>query len=176
MIFEPAEIGGAWVLDIEPQADARGFVARTWCREELEARGLDATVAQESVAFNARAGTLRGMHYLVRPRAEKKLIRCLRGALYAVILDLRPESATYRTWQGFELTADNHRAVYVPPAVALGYLTLEDATEIGYWISERYSSAGEAGVRWDDPAFGIRWPAPVDVITERDREWPLYRD
>ena len=174
MIFSPAEIAGAWVVDIERRTDERGFFARSWCREEFTAHGLNPVVAQESVAFNARAGTLRGMHYLERPREETKLARCLRGSLYAVMLDLRPESPSYRRWQGLELTADSHRAIYLPPAVALGYLTLVDETEIGYWMSEPYSAVGEAGVRWDDPAFGIGWPSTPSVIASRDREWAPY--
>lgn len=174
MIFTRAEIDGAWILDIEPREDPRGFFARTWCRDELAAHGLETQVAQESVAFNARAGTLRGMHYLRRPRAETKLVRCLRGSLHAVLLDLRPESPTFRLSRAFDLTADNHRAVYVPATVALGYLTLVDATEIGYWISEPYSAAGEAGVRWDDPAFGLTWPAEVRLVSQRDQEWPPF--
>ena len=173
MIFTPAEIAGAWIVDIEPRRDDRGFFARTWCREAFEAHGLDPAVAQESVAFNERAGTLRGLHYLERPREETKLVRCLQGSAHAVLLDLRPESPTWSRWQGFELTGPSHRALYVPATVALGYLTLSDATEIGYWISAPYSPVGEAGVRWDDPAFAIRWPAEPRVIAARDRNWPL---
>jgi dTDP-4-dehydrorhamnose 3,5-epimerase len=173
VIFTPTPIDGAQLIDIEPHADARGFFARTWCRRELEAQGLDGSVAQESVAFNAAAGTLRGMHYLVSPRAETKVVRCLRGELYDVILDLRADSPSYRRWYGVELTANNHRALYIPRGVAHGYLTLVDGTEAGYWISDYHSPVGEAGVRWDDPAFGIQWPANVRVISERDRTWPL---
>jgi dTDP-4-dehydrorhamnose 3,5-epimerase len=174
VIFSRAEIDGAWIVDIEPRQDERGFFARSWCRDEFAEHGLDPVVAQESVAFNTRAGTLRGMHYLRPPRAETKLVRCLRGSVYAVMLDLRPDSPSWRRWQGLDLTGDSHRAIYLPATVALGYLTLEDASEIGYWISERHSPEGESGVRWDDPAFAIRWPAVPGVIAARDREWPLY--
>ena len=176
MIFTAADIADAWIVDIEPRRDERGFFARSWCREEFEAHGLNASVAQESVAFNERAGTLRGLHYLEPPRSETKLLRCLRGSVYAVMLDLRPASATSLKWQGVELTAESHRAVYVPPTVAIGYLTLSDASEVGYWISAPYSPVGEAGVRWDDPAFGIVWPSEPLLLAPRDRSWPLYRD
>jgi dTDP-4-dehydrorhamnose 3,5-epimerase len=174
VIFSPAAVAGAWIVDIEPRRDDRGFFARSWCREEFEAHGLSAAVAQESVAFNERAGTLRGLHYLEPPREETKLLRCLRGSVHAVMLDLRSASPTFRRWQGIELTAESHRAIYLPPTVALGYITLADASEVGYWISAPYSPAGEAGVRWDDPAFGITWPLKPRVMSSRDREWPPY--
>jgi dTDP-4-dehydrorhamnose 3,5-epimerase len=175
VIFSPADIEGAWIVDSEPRRDERGVCARSWCREEFAAHGLNPAVAQESVAFNERAGTLRGLHYLESPREETKLVRCLWGSAYAVMLDLRPDSPTSLGWQGIELTAESHRAIHVPPTVAFGYVTLSDATEVGYWISSPYSPVGEAGVRWDDPAFGIRWPLEPRVMASRDREWPLYR-
>jgi dTDP-4-dehydrorhamnose 3,5-epimerase len=174
MIFTPLPIAGTFAVDLEPRHDERGFFARTWCRREFEAQGLDATVAQESISFNAREGTLRGIHVLRAPHAETKLVRCLRGALFDVLVDLRPGSATHRAWHGLELSADNRRSVYIPPGVAHGFLTLADDTEVAYRISDFHRPDAEAGIRWDDPAFGIVWPAPVRVIAARDAAWPDF--
>ena len=174
MIFTPLPIAGAFAVDLEPRHDERGFFARTWCRREFEAQGLDATVAQESISFNAREGTLRGIHVLRAPHAETKLVRCLRGALFDVLVDVRPGSPTHRQWHGLELSADNRRSVYIPAGVAHGFLTLADDTEVAYRISDFHRPDAEAGIRWDDPAFGIAWPGPVRVIAARDAAWPDF--
>jgi len=173
MIFTPTELRGAYVLDIEPRADARGFFARTWCLRELEAHGLNTIVAQANTAVSPRKGTLRGMHFQEAPYAEVKLVRCTRGAVWDVIVDLRPESSTYRQWLGMELTADNHRMLYVPEGFAHGYQTLSDDTELWYQASQFYAPAAARGVRYDDPALGIRWPLTVTMISDADHGWPL---
>ena len=174
MRFVPLEVPGAFVIEPERLEDERGFLARTWDRLEFERRGLRAHVEQCSLSFNPRRGTLRGMHYQARPYEEAKLVRCTRGAVYDVIVDLRPASPRFLRWAAVELTAENRRAVYVPEGVAHGFLTLEDDTEVCYQISAEHRPELARGVRWDDPAFGIRWPAPVRVIAERDASYPDF--
>lgn len=149
--------------------DERGFFARTWCAEEFKEAGLDARLVQCSISFNARKGTLRGMHYQAVPIAETKLVRCTMGAIYDVVLDLRTESPTFRKWIGMTLSAENREMVYIPEGCAHGFLTLEDHSEVFYQMSEFYYPEAARGVRWDDPAFGIEWPGDVTVISERDR-------
>ena len=173
MTFEPTAISGCVVVRPERHADDRGHFARTWDGAELAAAGLTPTVAQCSVSFNARAGTLRGMHFQAAPHAEAKLVRCTRGALFDVCLDLRPDSPTFRQWHGETLTADDGVALYVPEGCAHGFLTLADATEAFYMISAPYVPDAGRGVRYDDPAFGIDWPAEVTVIHPRDAAYPL---
>jgi dTDP-4-dehydrorhamnose 3,5-epimerase len=172
--FHKAELEGAYIIELDKLEDSRGFFARTWCQKELEAHGLAARVAQANVSFNTRAGTLRGMHYQVAPYEETKLIRCTRGALYDVIVDLRPDSPTYKTWMGVELTADNYKMLYVPANFAHGFVTLADDTEAIYFVSEFYTPGAEKGLRWNDPQFGISWPCPVDVISDKDASWPDF--
>lgn len=175
MIFTPLELDGAFVVDLELREDERGFFARTWSREEFEQHGLNPAVEQCNLSFNHRRGTLRGMHFQRPPHAEVKLIRCTRGAIFDVIVDLRPGSATYTHWLGVELSAENRRALYVPEGFAHGYQTLVDATETQYQVSEGYAPDAEGGVRWDDPAFRIEWPtAEMRTISEKDRAWPDY--
>ena len=166
------ELEGACIIELERLEDSRGFFARTWCQKELEDHGLSARIAQANVSFNTRAGTLRGMHYQVAPYEETKLIRCTRGALYDVIIDLRRSSPTYKQWMGVELTAQNYKMLYVPPYFAHGFVTLEDDTEVMYFMSEFYTSGAEKGLRWNDPEFGITWPRPAEVISEKDASWP----
>jgi dTDP-4-dehydrorhamnose 3,5-epimerase len=168
------ELPGVHVLDVEPQSDDRGFFARTFDAREFDARRLDPRVAQCSLSFNKRAGTLRGMHFQVAPHGEAKLVRCVSGALFDVALDLRPHAATYLHWVGVELSAENRRALYIPEDVAHGFQTLVDATEILYSISEFYEPAAARGVRWDDPAFEIEWPEAERTISERDLSWPDF--
>ena len=176
MIFTPTELEGAWIVDVEPRADERGFFARAWDRLEFAERGLATELAQCNLSFNHRRGTLRGMHYQAAPHAEVKLIRCTRGAIYDVIVDLRPDSPTRARWVGVELTADNRRALYVPEGFAHGYQTLVDGTETYYHVSAFYAPSAERGVRWNDPAFAIEWPEPdPPVMSEKDRTWPDYR-
>jgi dTDP-4-dehydrorhamnose 3,5-epimerase len=175
VIFTETPLCGAFVIEPEPHEDARGLFARTWCRNELEARGLDTHIAQCATSLNTVRGTLRGMHYQVAPYAETKIVRCTRGSLYDVIIDLRPESPTFTRHFGIVLTADNRTMVYVPAGFAHGFQTLEDGSELFYQISEFHSPDHARGVRWDDPAFGIRWPEADRVIAERDRTYPDFR-
>lgn len=172
MKFQPTELPGAYLVEPELVSDERGFFARTWCRQEFAERGLRDQWVQCSLSHNHRRGTLRGMHYQRAPHQEAKLVRCVRGAVYDVILDLREDSPTRRQWQAFELTADNHRMLYIPEGVAHGFQTLEDESQLFYMISNWHDPPSAAGVRWDDPAFGIRWPLPVSVISSRDRHFP----
>lgn len=173
MIFTPARLQGAFLVKLEPHRDERGFFARTWCRREFAEHGLIADIAQTSISFNSRAGTLRGLHYQRPPHQEAKLVRCTRGAIWDVIVDLRPTSPTAGRWQGFELDAETRDALYVPEGFAHGFQTLRDDTEIEYQISAFHAPEAAAGLRHDDPALKIHWPLPVSVISDRDREWPL---
>lgn len=174
--FRATPVAGVFVTEIEPRGDDRGFFARAFCQDEFRAAGLeDLPLDQFSVAFSPRAGTLRGMHYQAAPHTEVKYVRCVRGAVYDVALDLRPDSPTYLRWFGVRLDASNHEAIYVPRGIAHGYLTLEPDTEVFYQISPKYAPGSERGVRFDDPAFGIVWPAPVELVSERDRTYPDYR-
>jgi dTDP-4-dehydrorhamnose 3,5-epimerase len=175
MRFTETELAGAYVIDLERREDERGFFARAWCEEEFAAQGLDTRMSQCNLSFNERRATLRGMHYQAAPHAEVKVVRCTRGAVYDVIVDLRPQSPTYRRWTAVELTAGNRRLLYVPEGLAHGYQTLEEETETFYQVSVPYTPAAERGVRWDDPAFGIEWPeAEERVISEKDRSWPDF--
>ncbi|MFL6623402.1 MAG: dTDP-4-dehydrorhamnose 3,5-epimerase [Sulfurifustaceae bacterium] len=174
MKFTETPIAGAVVIDLEPICDERGFFARAWCRDEFTAHGLDAAIAQCSVSFNGRRRTLRGLHYQAAPHEEVKIVRCTQGAIYDVIVDLRPRSATYTHWFGVELSAANRRMLYVPKGVAHGFLTLVDAAEVHYQISDRYVAEAARGVRWNDPRFGIDWPQRPEVISERDRTYPDF--
>jgi dTDP-4-dehydrorhamnose 3,5-epimerase len=174
MIFTETKLPGAFLIEIEKREDERGFFARAWCREEFGAHDLSVDWVQANLAFSKRRGTLRGLHYQVAPYEEAKLMRCIRGAIHDVIIDLRLESPTYKRWLGVELTADNHKMLYVPEGFAHGYQTLVDNTETFYQVSQFYSPGSERGVRYDDPAFGIEWPIDVQVISSKDRSWPDY--
>jgi dTDP-4-dehydrorhamnose 3,5-epimerase len=176
MKFVPLGLAGAYVIELEPLRDERGFFARTWCRDELAAHGLNPVIAQCSTSHNDRAGTLRGLHFQRAPHAEAKLVRCTRGAIFDVIVDLRPGSPTHASWFGAELTEERGNAMYVPEGFAHGFQTLTDSADVLYMISERYAPAAAGGVRWDDPAFGIDWPEAAErTISERDRTWPDFR-
>jgi|SRR6266404_833147 dTDP-4-dehydrorhamnose 3,5-epimerase len=174
MIFDETKLPGAFEIRLEPRSDERGFFARTWCQNEFEAHGLNARLVQCSLSFNARKGTLRGMHYQVAPYAETKLVRCTKGAIYDVVLDLRPQSTTFKKWIAVILTAENRNAVYVPEGFAHGFLTLEDETEVLYQMSEFYNAESARGVRWDDPAFQITWPQKVQAISQTDRTYANF--
>lgn len=174
MIFAETKLPGAFIIEVERLEDERGFFARAWCKKEFEAHSLNSDWAQANLAFSRRRGTLRGLHYQVAPYEEAKLVRCIRGAIYDVIVDLRPESPTYRQWLGVELTADNHKMLYVPEGFAHGYQTLADNTETFYQVSQFYSPESERGLRYDDPAFGIEWPIDVQVISDKDKSWSDY--
>ena len=174
MRFDATSLDGVRVVDLEPKGDARGFFARAFCADELAAAGLETAVAQANLSWNAARGTLRGLHYQLPPAAETKLVRCTRGAVWDAVVDLRPDSPTFRRWEGFEISAENRRAVYVPRGCAHGYLTLTDDAEVLYFVSAPYSPELERGVRWDDPAFAIDWPVAPTVVSDRDRSHPDF--
>jgi len=174
MNFESLAITGAFLIKPERLSDERGFFARTFCAQSFAAQGLNESIRQCSVSFSARKHTLRGMHYQAAPHEETKIVRCTQGAAYHVILDLRENSDTYLKWTAIELNSDNRHILYVPEGVAHGFITLADATEVFYEISENYSAESASGVRWDDPAFDIDWPARPAVISERDSGYPDY--
>jgi dTDP-4-dehydrorhamnose 3,5-epimerase len=175
MIFVETRLAGVFEIHIEPKSDERGFFARTWCQQEFQAKGLDAHLTQCNLSQNARKGTLRGMHFQSNPHAETKLVRCSKGAIYDVALDLRPESKTYRQWVGVNLTADKRNALYIPKGCAHGFLSLEDDTEVFYQMSDLYHPDSARGVRWNDPAFGILWPAKIEMISARDANYPDFQ-
>jgi len=176
VILRETPLTGAWVIQVEPVEDERGLFARTFDADTWEEWGLEGTVVQCSTSYNRRAGTVRGMHYQADPFEETKLVRCSRGAVYDVIVDVRRDSPTFRGWFSVELTPDNRTMLYVPAGVANGFQTLVDDTEVHYQISERYSPAHARGVRWDDPAFEIEWPDAAErTISERDRSYPDLR-
>jgi len=175
MIFTETPLPGGFLIEPEPIEDARGLLARTWCRRELETRGLQTQIAQCSVSVNARKGTLRGLHYQVAPYAETKVVRCIRGSIYDVMVDLRPDSPTVTRYFATVLSADNRISLYVPAGCAHGFQTLEDDTELFYQISEFHSPEHARGVRWDDPLFQISWPSDARTISERDRSYPDFR-
>ena len=173
MKFTPTKIAGVWLIEMERHEDERGWFARSWCAEEFAARGLNSQLAQCSVSFNKKKGTLRGMHWQAAPHAEAKLVRCTRGAIYDVALDLRTDSPTFRHWFAAELTADNGRALYIPEGCAHGFQTLADDSEVFYQISEGHHPEFSGGARWDDPAFCIRWPlADMSILSQYDAAIP----
>jgi dTDP-4-dehydrorhamnose 3,5-epimerase len=174
MIFQETKLPGAFEIHIEPRADERGFFARSWCQQEFRQHGLNPNLVQCNISFNPRKGTLRGMHYQVDPHAEAKIVRCTKGAIYDVVLDLRAHTPTFKEWIGVTLTAANHDMIYVPEGCAHGFLTLEDETEVFYQMSEFYHVGSARGVRWNDPAFQIVWPAQPGVVSERDDAYPDF--
>ena len=171
MLFTETTLLGAFIIDLERIEDNRGSFARAFCQHEFEAHGLNPVIAQANVAFNVRRGTVRGMHFQFPPAAESKLVRCTRGAIVDVIVDLRPESDTYLEHVAVELSADNGRALYVPERFGHGYQTLEDTTETSYLVGEFYSPGDEGGLRYDDPRLGLEWPLPVEELSDKDRSW-----
>ena len=176
MRFEATELEGAWLIGLEPASDDRGFFARTFCMREFAEHGLETGFVQHSASYSTRRGTVRGMHFQRAPAAEVKLVNCVRGAIYDVIVDLRKRSLTYRCWQGFELSAENRRRLYIPAGYAHGFQTLSDDAEVEYLISEFYAPQSASGVRYDDPAFAISWPLSVASISDKDRLWPDYAE
>ncbi len=173
MKFQETPLAGAYTIEMDRLEDERGFFARSFCAEEFAAHGLRPAMPQSSVSFNARSGTLRGLHYQAEPHAEDKLVRCTAGAIYDVIVDLRPHSPTTRHWFAVELSAANHRSLFVPKGLAHGFMTLREETEVLYMISVPYVAGLERGVRWNDPAIGISWPAAPSVVSARDAAYPL---
>lgn len=174
MILHETKLRGAFEIHLDLKPDERGFFARSWCQKEFEAQGLNPRVVQCNVSFNAHKGTLRGMHYQESPHAEAKVVRCTAGAIYDVVVDLRQDSPTYKEWVAVVLTAERRNMVYVPEGCAHGFLTLEDEAEVFYQMSEFYRPESARGVRWNDPAFQIIWPAEVAVISERDQTYPNF--
>lgn len=174
MEFTELSIPGAFRVELEPHADERGFFARAWCRREFADRGITSDFVQANLSFTRRAGTVRGLHYQEPPHAEAKLVRCLRGSVYDVMVDLRPDSPAHLEWLGCELTPDDRTALHVPEGCAHGYQALEDESELFYLVSEFYAPDAEGGIRFDDPALGIQWPRPVSLVSQKDRSWPDY--
>jgi len=171
MIFTESKLKGAFVIDIERRDDSRGFFARVFCQHELESHGLKPVIAQANIAFNLKKGTLRGMHFQFPPAAETKLVRCTRGAILDIIVDLRPESPTFLEHIAVELSEDNYRALYVPERFAHGYQALRDNTETSYQVGEFYTPGSEGGLLYNDPRLGLQWPLPVSVISDKDQVW-----
>jgi dTDP-4-dehydrorhamnose 3,5-epimerase len=174
MIFTETDLKGSFLVELAPHYDERGFFSRSYCHNEFSAHGLNPAVVQCNISYNAKKGTMRGMHLQIAPFMEAKLVRCTRGKIFDVIVDLRKSSDTYLKWFGVELTADNHKAFYVPEEFAHGFLTLEDDTEVFYQMSEFYSPECSRGYRWDDPGFAIQWPNPIQVISDKDATLPFY--
>ncbi len=174
MIFNATEIPGVYIVELEKREDDRGFFARGWCGREFAEHELPTRIAQMNISFNRRKHTLRGFHFQHAPHSEDKLLRCVRGAVHDVLLDLRHDSPTYLRHIALELSATNYRTLLVPKGCANAFLTLADETEVTYLVSEFYAPGAEAGVRWNDPTFAIRWPAEPSVISEKDRNWPDF--
>jgi dTDP-4-dehydrorhamnose 3,5-epimerase len=174
MIFRETRLAGVFEIQLDPVSDERGFFARSWCQREFEQHGLNAVTVQCNISFNAKQGTLRGMHYQAKPHLEAKLVRCTQGSIYDVVVDLRPGSPTLGQWVGLTLSATNRHMVYIAGGCAHGFVTLEDNTEIFYQMSEFYHPELSRGVRWNDPAFGIEWPDNIAVISDRDRNYPDF--
>lgn len=171
MIFKQTKLSGAYIIEIEPIEDERGFFARSWCKEEFEKYGLNSDLAQCNISFNNKRGTLRGMHYQIAPYEEDKLVRCTKGAIYDVIIDLRPKSITYKQWISIEITSHNRKMLYIPKGFAHGFQTLRDDTEVFYQMSEFYHPECARGIRWDEATFGIEWPLEVSFISEKDKSY-----
>jgi dTDP-4-dehydrorhamnose 3,5-epimerase len=174
LIFTETKLKGAFILDVKRLEDERGFFGRSWCKKEMQEHGLNSNVVQANVSFNHKRGTLRGMHFQFSPYQETKLVRCTKGALYDVIIDLRKDSPTYKQWIGVELTEDNFRMLYVPEDFAHGFITLQDNTAITYQVTQFYTPGAEGGIRWNDPTVGIEWPVPIEVISSKDSNHPDY--
>jgi len=176
MTFHETKVAGVFEITLDLNSDERGFFARSWCQKEFEHHGLNPKVVQCNVSFNARKGTLRGIHYQDVPYQEAKLVRCTKGSIYDVVVDLRPDSTTFKGWIAVVLTAEKRNMLYVPEGCGHGFLTLEDETEVFYQMSEFYHAELSRGVRFDDPAFQIAWPSKVEVISERDRTYPNFEE
>lgn len=175
MIFTETKLSGAFIIDLEKRGDSRGFFARSFCQDEFERHGLVNKVVQTNVSLSKHQGTLRGMHYQEAPYAETKLVRCTQGAIYDVIVDIRPESPTFKQWIGVELSSSNHRMLLVPQNFAHGFITLMDDSEVTYQVSQVYHPGSERGLRYNDPALGIIWPREVNVISDKDASWPYMK-
>jgi len=174
--FHTTTLEGAWLIDLERRSDSRGFFARTFCVQEFATHGLETNYPQHSISFSARRGTVRGMHYQREPHSEVKLVRCLKGSIWDVIIDMRPNSPTYRRWQGFDLSDADGRQLYIPKGFAHGFQTLSHGVEVNYLISEPYDPEAACGIRFDDPSFSIAWPLAVTEISAKDLSWPDFVD
>lgn len=174
MKFNPTPLQDAYVIELEPRGDERGFFARAFCEDEFAKAGLVSRYVQMNNSLNTRKGTLRGMHYQLPPAAEVKVVRCLQGALFDVIVDLRPDSSTCGKWFGIELSGENRKMLYIPRGFAHGFITLRDNTEAFYMVSDAYTPGGERGLRYDDPRFGIEWPLKPEIVSEKDLSWPAF--
>lgn len=175
MRFIETKLQGAYVIEIEPISDRRGFFARSWCQQEFRDRRLNPNLAQCNISFNIKKGTLRGMHYQIKPHEEVKLVRCTQGSIYDVIVDIRPESATFKSWFAIELSAANRQMLYIPKGFAHGFETLEDNTEVFYQMSDFFHPESAKGIRWNDPEFGIEWTLTDKTISEKDLSYSLWK-
>lgn len=174
MIFTETQLKGLYIIEPERLADERGFFARTWCQKELASHGLENRLVQCSISYNPKKGTLRGMHFQTSPWEEVKIVRCTSGEIYDVVIDLRPDSPTFKKWFGLNLSQEERNMLYIPKGFAHGFMTLSDEVEVFYQMSEFYSPDHSGGLRWNDPAFGIRWPMAVHLISERDNTYPDF--
>ncbi|MBN1377791.1 MAG: dTDP-4-dehydrorhamnose 3,5-epimerase [Gammaproteobacteria bacterium] len=175
MIFTETPVSGAFVIDVKRIGDERGFFGRLWCEKEFEDQGLVSHIKQSNIGFSPLAGTLRGLHYQTSPYQEVKIVRCTRGAVFDVVVDLRPDSPTFKKWYGLELNPENASMLYVPEGCATGYLTLKNDSEIYYHTSEFYAPQHATGVKYDDPAFGIEWPGEIKVLSDNDQNWSYFQ-
>ena len=174
MKFIESALNGAYVIEVELIHDSRGFFARSWCKQEFIDQNLNPNLVQSNISFNSKKGTLRGMHYQEKPHEEAKLVRCTKGAIYDVIIDIRPDSATFKKWLGVELNAENRKLLYIPEGFAHGYQTLEDDTEVFYQVSASYHPESSKGIRWDDPTLAIDWLLTDNLtMSDRDQQWPM---
>ncbi|GAA5520545.1 dTDP-4-dehydrorhamnose 3,5-epimerase [Aliifodinibius salicampi] len=174
MIFHKTNLKDAYIIELNKLKDERGFFARQYCQNEFRDHGIQISIVQANVSYNKLKGTLRGMHYQTEPHGEAKLVRCTKGGIYDAIIDVRSGSPTFKKWIGVELTEHNHKMLYVPEGFAHGFITLQDDTEVTYQVSEFYTPGAEEGIRWNDPTFNIDWPAEVNVISEKDLNWPDF--
>ena len=174
MKFIETGLKGAYIIEVEKLRDDRGFFGRLWCESEIKEIGLNPNLVQSNVSFNLKKGTLRGMHFQKKPFQETKLVRCTRGSVYDVIIDIRPDSPTFKKWIGVKLSSDNYKMIYVPEGFAHGFLTLEDNSEVYYLVTEEYHKNAEGGIKWNDPEINIKWPLEVSEISERDKEHPDF--
>lgn len=177
MLFIETKLKGAFVIELEKYSDDRGFFSRAWCQKEFKEQGINSRFVQANIGFSKNSGTIRGIHYQIAPFEEAKLVRCIRGAIFDVVLDLRPELPSFKQWFGVELSDENRKMLYVPEGCAHGYQTLVDNTEVFYQVSQVYSAESERGIRWNDPEFDIEWPIDEDlVISEKDQNWPDFME
>lgn len=175
MIFTETKLAGAYLIQPELKTDERGFFARVWCQQEFQAQELESNLVQCNISYNKIKGTLRGMHYQITPYQEVKLVRCTQGAIYDIIIDLRPDSPTFKQWLGIELTASNRYLLYIPKGFAHGFQTLTDDTEVFYQMSQFYQPEAARGIRWNDPSFDLSWLVPITIISEKDKHYPDFK-